>query len=709
MKRHFFSSSRVGLFSIFFAIVLTIFSIWLPFGFSLAGLIEEWGVLGLFVRDHLFFVVTPHSLINIHAVRPLTIFPHALAYFMDPNSFNAWHCLLMLSLLLKGLSCAYLIWFLLRSRAWALLGGVLMIIYPADTMQLSFRSLHINWAVSCFLLASAGWLHAFSNENNWKSRMLSALSSLMYLISLFLYEAVLPLFLFPLFIFWAREGFQATIQNGKQKKSHVMNWVLILLFWLAYEAWVSPQIQSYQAGFKNEWASDFIFQIPKYVWLGLWRGFFTAWVDAFRILIHEFSLWGYAYLFLFSGILFSIFSFCFLIENKISLKKNAQSIASPKRLFLLGLLILFLGFSTFLFAPSHVAITQRTYLCASIGGVLAWVGIGRGIYARFSTVAHTIAFLFLMAGLSQQLFQFQQYIQISNRERDALRQMIDQLDIHTKTKKLLIIDESEQLNQVWFFLLPNLQAALQYVYDHRMLPVEICYPSFGLWSHSENRIDGYCDKKGGDWIFKDANQKTQSIIPEKNLQVIKLKAENPMENTDETNLNILGKIKSNHSDFKQKYKNILIHPAWQDRFQWLWRSHLNAYRWTAGDYWSLSAPIRGMNWSEPAWKDYYGLFPKSYILMSGKQATLQFYFIPKMGSAYYLKGYAMTPHKAQFKTSISLNGYPLSVSWKNPYWRANISEKVLKRGWNQLAFSNDQAEKDYFFAMSEFEVLPLIH
>lgn len=65
--------------------VLTILFIWFPFGFELNGLVEEWIILDLFRTHGIFFFAT-HSLPLPHqSLRPLTILPHAIAYWMEMN------------------------------------------------------------------------------------------------------------------------------------------------------------------------------------------------------------------------------------------------------------------------------------------------------------------------------------------------------------------------------------------------------------------------------------------------------------------------------------------------------------------------------------------------------------------------------------------------------------------------------------------------
>ena len=119
---------------------LTVAALWIPFGFSLGGLIEEWDVLFLFAQHGIFYIADGASVLQAHKARPLTVLPQAVAYTLDPNSFFYWHIIQAGSLVVKA-ACAGIIGiYLTGNRALAALLALLTLLYPADTMQLSFRS-----------------------------------------------------------------------------------------------------------------------------------------------------------------------------------------------------------------------------------------------------------------------------------------------------------------------------------------------------------------------------------------------------------------------------------------------------------------------------------------------------------------------------------------------------------------------------------------
>jgi hypothetical protein len=83
--------------------VLTVAFLWIPFGFSLGGLVEEWGFLELFARKGVFYIITDATL-QAQKARPLHVLPQALAYTLDPDSFLFWHLILAAALTVKAVS-----------------------------------------------------------------------------------------------------------------------------------------------------------------------------------------------------------------------------------------------------------------------------------------------------------------------------------------------------------------------------------------------------------------------------------------------------------------------------------------------------------------------------------------------------------------------------------------------------------------------------
>ncbi len=218
-------------------------AIWLPFGFSLMGLVEEWGFLDHYANQDLFFIINSSGPIATHAFRPLMIFFHSLAYLLDPNSFNYWHLLLMLSLLINGFVFAYLIKKTTGSMQWALLAGVLLLVYPADTMQISFRDLNIKWALSFQLLASWVFILATQTERLVTYLCASVFAATLMLASICMYEVIIPLLLLPLLMIYAKEGFIAAFNRLRARKILIICWLAALVIYLLYAYDVTSKME----------------------------------------------------------------------------------------------------------------------------------------------------------------------------------------------------------------------------------------------------------------------------------------------------------------------------------------------------------------------------------------------------------------------------------------------------------------------------------
>src|SRR6516164_4608333 len=182
---------------------LTVAAIWIPFGFSLGGLIEEWDTLFLFAQHGVFYVADGASPLQAHKARPLTVLPQAIAYTLDANSFFYWHIIQAGSLVVKA-ACAGIIGiYLTGNRALAAFLALLTLLYPADTMQLSFRSIHINGAVALALVASVLIILATKIAARGPRIIVGAVASATLAAALLMYEAVVGLAVLPLLVIFA--------------------------------------------------------------------------------------------------------------------------------------------------------------------------------------------------------------------------------------------------------------------------------------------------------------------------------------------------------------------------------------------------------------------------------------------------------------------------------------------------------------------------
>jgi hypothetical protein len=181
----------------------TVGLIWLPIGHAMIGIIEEWDIVSLFHDNGVFWITSLHSPVPFMAIRPLNMAPNALAYVLGPNSFLTWHLLLALSLAGKAVGMTAVARWLLRDRWIAVATGLLFMLYPADTMQMTLRALHIDCSVSMDVIGLALFLTATETERPALRWLLSVLAGAAFVVGSLTYEANLFMAPAPFILWWA--------------------------------------------------------------------------------------------------------------------------------------------------------------------------------------------------------------------------------------------------------------------------------------------------------------------------------------------------------------------------------------------------------------------------------------------------------------------------------------------------------------------------
>lgn len=135
---------------------------WLPFGFRIVGMAEEWRMMA----DYDIQINFGES---YNRLRPLQTMPLVLAYLAQPHSFEAANVLLFVALLTKGIALFLLLRLLFPERVgMALLAALLFVHFPADEGVYVLRAMTHNIAVAlltlgawCFFtgLASRRWVY----------------------------------------------------------------------------------------------------------------------------------------------------------------------------------------------------------------------------------------------------------------------------------------------------------------------------------------------------------------------------------------------------------------------------------------------------------------------------------------------------------------------------------------------------------------------
>ncbi len=705
--------------------LVVVAALWLPFGFSTAGLLEEWGLLGLYTTYGPIFFEHASGPLALHALRPLMVFPSSVAYALDANSFNYWHLLTILALILKGAAASFLIWILTGSRFWSALMGILVLLYPADTMQLVLRPLQINWAVALLLLASSLFIIAYQSKKNILSYALTLIASMLLLSAIFMYEATCTLILFPFLLLFVRDGFKKTLQQCQHRKGIIALWFMSFIAYILYFLIISPQIHSYQSKLligKNV-IPTLIDSFPKLFSVGLMRGLIGGWFDAIGMTFREYSYVGYFYLIMITALI-SSFLLCMLKMDQRTHTDVAQktSLAVTLRLGLVGIVLLLLGYAPYLLSTSHLYISQRTFLFATPGAAIAWVAFLLLIFHAKRGASILIAFTLLFVGFGAQLFQFHHYAQLSDTQRHILKNIIENFHGDLGKKTLVIFDESNQLDRTWMFLKPNLKAALTYFYQKPIGAIEICYLPTHEWRAPDglNRM-GTCIKNKKGWTFQSATlqpvrgpgyvspPKMPDIhLADDKIVAITIKPDGSVLSTPEF-ANHKKQLQQGTDLTAIRYRNILTSVPGAFDFSKLWATNKEEYRWRFGNWWSLEIPIKGSGWREAEWTVNY-LHHQASAWKTREKATLLFDLVPGQ-KPYVLRGKFSTILNPAIQDSIQIriNQTLLSLQWgKEGKFKAAIPPHVLVAGNNTIEF-NSKIDPNYYglsLALTRYSILP---
>ncbi len=682
--------------------LLTLLLLWLPFGFGVTGHIEEWDLLGLFNTVGPLPLALPDGPLALHAARPLMPLMFYVSYLLSPDSFVGWHVVLIAALLVKGASSAFLAWRATGSRGWAAFFGPLVILYPADTMQLSFRALHINWAIALALLAGAVLLYATGRTYRGDRFRWAALAAVLYFLGACMYEATLTLVLLPLLIVAARQGIAGL---GRLLRYNVGPIVLAwcgLLGYIVYAAVAGSRGNNYQSsitGGGHNLVALLTESLPKLFTIGYTRALLGGWIDAFGIIASEFA--GYAYLGGAALVLAAIIGGLAYVSRNSVVDEAATSPATGWRLLLAGLLACGMGYAPFLLLPTHQVFSQRTYLWASPGAALAWLAVLLLLSRLHKWLAPAAAVVLIGAGVGAQLFQFHHYANISETQQAVLRAITENYDGGGNGKNLLIRDESNTLGQTWAMLPGGLEMALSYLYGHGVPAVQVCHFPSGEWQHGDGLgRKGTCTREAdGGWVLAEAaTMAGPGYVAAPRRPDVRMAADTTIVVTihpDFTGSVDSGAAKPEPAPTAQfgtlgrRYRGAL---GTRTSTQWmLFNDQLpaHAYRWSFGNWWSMDIPARSSGWREAEW-NAEGLFThRSVSWKTADTATLDFTLDPYPGM-YRLRGQfmAFAGDAARNGLVVMINRHPVSMKLTDQgTFAADVPAAWLRKGVNEFAVS----------------------
>jgi hypothetical protein len=695
--------------------------LWLPFGFRLGGLIEEWDILGLFATRGLFFLANGNSPLVAHAIRPLTVFPQAVAYWLSPDSFVWWHLLTMISLAVKGSAAGFLVFVVTRSAGWALASSLLTIVYPADTMQLAFRGLHINVALALFLSGGCLAVAAHYHRSRRTAALFAVAASILFLGAAFMYEAALALLPLPFLVLVAAEDLRAGLRRMRARPELTAMWLAAASLWTLNAALVSRAHATYQGAVVGSGLAARLAQTwPKLFSVAVLRALIGGWYDAWGMLGEEFG----RYVYLLAAVLAC--SSIVLLARRLALRTEVsallplQSTRGPAvavRLAVCGFLLLLLGYLPFLVSPSHMSITQRTYLFATPGAAFVCIAVLMMVAAVWRIFGAAAFAVLLLAGLAAQLVQFRHYVTISEEQRLLLRSIVENFSgAELGPRKLILLDGSNRLNHTWM-LRYNLHFALSYLYGRPIGPVEICLMPSHSWQHQESLgRSGECIEEGMNWRFSHGPPVTgpgyapgklepDLLVPANDAVVLRIDPDGSVAR-DPSLDGYREQLAHGDSAVARRYRAVLIGQEKSPLLrQFRAERETASYHTDFGRWWNMDEPIRGSGWEEAHW-DVGALHHDAAAWMISDNATLVFDVMPK-GTKASMRGLFTAMTHAETGIRLRLNGHPVVARWPDPlHFEADLPAGLLADGPNVLELTAHADPTQYGLAarMTRFEV-----
>ena len=619
------TSVAVALVGVFLFAIAAIFLIWLPIGTAMTALVEEWGILGVFVQTGKpNFLALKGALFEGQRIRPLTIAPIAVAYELSPNSFYGWHLLQGFALVLKVFSVAAIVRWLCRSWALSAIAGVLFAVYPADTMQMTFRSFHINWAIALTLSGIAMFMWSIQTVG-WKRISASLLSSVLFVTGVFIYEGGILLAPLPLLLWWARYGLKNPIRGN----------VIPIIFWAAACALICANVlingnsqDTYQAsvtGGVNKIPREILSNLPLLFKIGFYRAFAHGWFDGWRMLISNISLvLPYA-------ITVAALCGCALL----AMSREDVAVTSAARLISAGIVSFVLGYLPYMGFGMVVLTTQRTFLFAAFGATLVTIALFEQLWVQSKPAAGVIIMALILAGFGNQWEQLRLYTELSLRQREVLSGI---LEATQGRSRLLVIDQTGQLKNSWF-LDTNLSGALSFL-TNTPVDADVCQVSCQMTS-DQTAVTVAFDRP------------------------------------------VIADPPSEPSDYQQRWRDFLgcssaaackYSPNPSDRFSY-----------DFGTYWSMETVAPGTGWRSQEWTAP-SFNPKSFSFMTASEAKLVFPLTPRKAKYFFqMDLMGNVDPKTLSETTIIYNDRSLRLNWTSPTSaQADIPGDLLKEGLNFL-------------------------
>ncbi|MCC7452120.1 MAG: hypothetical protein IT324_32245 [Anaerolineae bacterium] len=461
-------------------LVLLVIMLWLPFGLTPTGLIEEWSLYQAFDKGQSFlhadFLISQPN-------RLFLLLSYAIGYWLTPDSFVGLNLVHLLFFLGKGV----LLYALLRqlipeNPGVALVAAVLFMVYPADIGLFELRVTSYHAAVFFYLLA------AYLLVVYWQRPAIPVLIGmwLAQVLGLGTYEVAYPLIAATPVILLAlpRKG-------RRQLMQVIAAWYSVPLMMLVWIVTLFSEGRTYQVGLLQQSTSQptAIPEMLHNLARAFARHFFEGWTEFLRQLNTN-------PLYLYTALLIALAAAAVVwLHMQRANQHPSGSVYQYGVLIAAGLVIIALGFLPFVPTPQG-ATNERVFLFSSTGAALsisAALHLLSQIFQRKAVFIISASTLIGMATFGA--LNLHQYMtDLSLVEQHMLAGIATQVPQIKDGTLLLIFDDANQLRaSQWTFggssTTFHLLDALRYLYANPNLVAAVCYPEAELWGATKEGCD----------------------------------------------------------------------------------------------------------------------------------------------------------------------------------------------------------------------------
>jgi hypothetical protein len=185
------------------------------------------------------------------------------------------------------------------------------------------------------------------------------------------------------------------------------------------------------------------------VWSAGYRIFYEAWKDIFLLIIPQISSpFYFAILLLISVVLF----YTVLVSENAAVYPSSPPLSSQIRLLAGGLLLILASFAPYLLSPSHLVITQRTFLGTAVGSAFVLSFLYNAVRMVFGNRLGAAAVAALLSSLCllSQIYQFDRYNRMyASVERPLILALATVASAYRPAEPVVLVSDYGYLSGIW--------------------------------------------------------------------------------------------------------------------------------------------------------------------------------------------------------------------------------------------------------------------